>query len=187
MERTIRGNYFAKCAIDHAVYDITGKALGISAAKVLGGMHNTKFYVGRSLPLGTPKEVTEKAKEFIDNGYRMLTLKGGIDYKNEIECFKMTRKVVGEDFMLEIDPIGGYDRATALKTIEELEQYNLQSIEQPIAGIDVEGMAELRRKVNTPIIADESVFTMYDLTNIIEKKAALLLISKKLSQYQKVE
>jgi L-alanine-DL-glutamate epimerase-like enolase superfamily enzyme len=45
LEDTVRANYFAKCAIDHALYDIAGKALKVPAYTLLGGMYRNKFGV----------------------------------------------------------------------------------------------------------------------------------------------
>lgn len=178
LEDTIRGNYFAKCAIDHAIYDITGKATNVSVACLLGGLHRNKFYVSRSLPLGAPHEVAERAMQLKDEGYKCLTLKGGLDYQNDIACFKATRKAVGENFPLEIDPNGGYDKNTAIKAILAMEQFNLAAVEQPIFAFDLIGMAEIKSQITSPLIADESVFTQQDLVNVIQAKAADVICLK---------
>lgn len=123
MEKTLRGNYFAKCALDHALYDITGKVLNVSVAKLLGGAQMQKFSVSRSLPLGTPKEIADSASQLLQQGYTRLTLKGGLDYVNDISCFKAAREVVGDGFPLEIDLNGGYDKHIAIKTILKMEEF----------------------------------------------------------------
>lgn len=178
LEDTIKGNYFAKCAVDHAIYDICGKALNISVAEYIGGSLNTKFSVSRSLPLGAPATVINRARQLSEQGYRRFTLKAGKDYRNDIDCFKAMRKEFGGLLELEIDANGGYDKATAIKVILALEPYDLDAIEQPIPPQDILGLVEVKAKVNVPIIADESVFIMRDLTEVIRNNAADIVCLK---------
>jgi muconate cycloisomerase len=51
-----------------------------------------------------------------------------------------------------------------------MEEYNLLYMEQPVEGLDA--MAEVARRVDTPIMADESAWTPQDVLEIIQKKAA---------------
>mgnify|MGYP003591338277 FL=1 len=45
-------------------------------------------------------------------------------------------------------------------------------LEQPLPAWDLAGLAELRRRIPTPIVADESVFSIHDLRRAIEAQAA---------------
>ena len=58
----------------------------------------------------------------------------------------------------------------AVKITKAMEEFNLLYMEQPVEGIDQ--MAEVTRRVDTPIMADESVWTPQDVIEIIQKKAA---------------
>jgi L-alanine-DL-glutamate epimerase-like enolase superfamily enzyme len=62
LEDTVRANYFAKCAIDHALYDLAGKALKVPVYTLLGGMYRNKFGVSRSLPVAAPEKTAETPK-----------------------------------------------------------------------------------------------------------------------------
>lgn len=178
LDQTIKGHYFAKCAIDHAIYDLAGKAQGLSVATLLGGMHRTDFVCSRSLPLGAPEIVAERAKYLQNLGYKCLTLKGGKDYKTDIAAFAATRKAVGNNFPLEIDPNGGYDRKNAITAILEMEQHDLSAVEQPVKGNDLASMAAIKDRISTKLIADESIFNMNDLTNVISMNAADVICLK---------
>jgi muconate cycloisomerase len=58
----------------------------------------------------------------------------------------------------------------AVRTIKAMEEYGIAYMEQPVEGIDA--MAEVARRVDTPIMADESAWTPQDVLEIIRKKAA---------------
>ena len=68
-------------------------------------------------------------------------------------------------------PIKAIRRAkVAVKITKAMEEFNLLYMEQPVEGIDQ--MAEVTRRVDTPIMADESAWTPQDVIEIIQKKAA---------------
>jgi muconate cycloisomerase len=78
---------------------------------------------------------------------------------------------IGADLNICVDANQGYPTAkAAVKIIREMEVYNLLYMEQPVQGIDQ--MAEVARRVDTPIMADESAWTAQDVIEIIQKKAA---------------
>ncbi len=172
LEETVRANYFAKSAIDHAIYDIAGKALKLPVYTLLGGCYRTQFGVSRSLPIDEPEKVAETARRLKDNGYVLLTVKIGIDWKKEVKAVEAVRKAVGDDFPVEVDANSGYDKCTAMKALQDMEAFNIEAAEQPIAGWDLDGMSELTAALKVPIVADESVFTVKDAINVVKKRAA---------------
>lgn len=178
LEDTLRANYFAKAAIDCALYDLAGKALKVPVYVLLGGLYRSKFGVSRSLPIAEPEKTAEVATRLKDNGYCLLTLKAGIDWEKEVRAMEAVRKAVGDDFPLEVDPNGGYDRPTAMMALRVMEAYNLSACEQPIAGWDLDGMAAIAEAFDFPIVADESMFSVRDAMNVVKKKAADVLCLK---------
>lgn len=178
LEDTLRANYFAKCAIDHALYDLAGKALKVPVYVLLGGLNRNTFGVSRSLPIATPEKTAEAAKRLKDDGYCLLTLKAGIDWEQEVKTAEAVRKAVGDDFPVEVDPNAGYDRTTAFMALRAMVPFNLSAVEQPIAGWDLEGMAALTAAFDVPMVADESVFTVRDAINVVKQKAADVICLK---------
>src|SRR5258706_202123 len=77
----------------------------------------------------------------------------------------------GQDWNICVDANQVYPTAkAAVKITKAVEEYNLLYREQPVEGIDQ--MAEVARRVDTPIMADESAWTAQDVIEIIQKKAA---------------
>ncbi|MCP1463403.1 mandelate racemase/muconate lactonizing enzyme family protein [Pseudomonas sp. S3E17] len=178
LDLVIKGHLFAKCAIDHGLLDLAGKVYGVPVCNLLGGAHALSYRVSRSLPFACAKVVTERALELQGLGYERLTLKGSGVLKDDYACFKSVRQALGDDFELEVDPNCAYDVSTAIQFIKRIEQHGVFAVEQPTPGHDICGLAEVKRNVCTPIIADESVFNARDLKEIIHLNAAHVICLK---------
>lgn len=163
---------YCKAAIDNALYDIMGKAAGIPVYKLLGGAVRKQFAVSRSLSAGSPDEVAKDAEAKAKMGYKMLTLKGTRDWNEDLKVLQAVRKVLGEDFPLEIDPNQAWPSVIAIRAINAMAPYGIESVEQPCPWWDIEGMAMVAEKVEPLIIADESVMSIVDALNIVKRKAA---------------
>jgi L-alanine-DL-glutamate epimerase-like enolase superfamily enzyme len=162
----------AKAAIDHALYDIMGKAVNQPVAKLLGGSHRTQFKVSRSLGVKTPKEMAEDAVRLKSMGYAMLTIKVGFDVKEDIERVAAVRDAVGSGYPLEVDVNGAYNVEVAIPVLRKMERYGIEASEQPVPWWDLQGMKEVRIALDTPITADESAWTPHDVANIARMGAA---------------
>ncbi|WP_080426119.1 mandelate racemase/muconate lactonizing enzyme family protein [Burkholderia ubonensis] len=172
LEQVVRGHYFAKCAVDHALLDLQGKLLDISVSSLLGGAHRNQYAVSRSLPLAAPKDVAARALQLRDEGYSRLTLKGGGDIEHDYASFREVRAQLGSSFELELDPNGAYDAPSAVTLLKRLADLGLYAVEQPTPGDDIYALSEVKSKVSVSVIADESVFTAGDLRDVIRLNAA---------------
>jgi len=162
----------SKAAIDTALYDIMGKATNRPAAKLLGGVHRTRFHVSRSLGVKTPEEMAQDAVRLKGMGYAMLTVKVGFDVREDLNRVAAVRDAVGADYPLEIDVNGAYNVEVAIPTLRKMERYGIEAIEQPVPWWDLQGMKEVRIALDTPITADESAWTPNDVANIARAGAA---------------
>ena len=162
----------AKAAIDHALYDLMGKAVKQPVAKLLGGIHRTQFKVSRSLGVKTPKEMAEDAVRLKSMGYAMLTIKVGFDVKEDIERVAAVRDAVGSDYPLEVDVNGAYNVEVAIPVLRKMYRDGIEAIEFLQPWWDLQGMKEVRIALDTPITADESAWTPHDVANIARMEAA---------------
>lgn len=148
--------------IEIACWDIMGKALNVPVCNLIGGMNREKipfsafvFYRYKNKEgIGgesTPKDIVEYCSDQIDkHGFKVLKLKGGVlPPKVEIETIKEMRETFGEDIGLRIDPNAIWSIETAIRVGRELEKYNLEYYEDPTWNL--EGMAQVRKKVNIPL------------------------------------
>lgn len=171
MDQAIKGYLYAKASIDIALYDITGKALGCPAYSLLGGCYRQRIPIAHSIGLMEIGKAVEEANQVKGEGVKTIKLKGGGDPKRDVELVKEIRDAVGPNLKIVVDANQGYSTPKeAVRTIRAMEAYEIFYIEQPVEGINA--MAEVTRRVDTPVMADESAWTPYDVLEIIEKKAA---------------
>ena len=166
------GLLYSKCAIDHALYDIMGKALGVPVYQLLGGAHRKKIGVSRSLPVVSPEELKDHAIRRKEEGYKLLTIKVGFDPKEDVARVRAAREAVGEGFPLEVDPNQAYRIDQAVRTLRKMEEYDIENVEQPLPWWDLDGMAEVTHVLGVPVTADESVLSPADAMAVVKKRAA---------------
>ncbi len=171
MDKAIRGYPYCKAALDMALYDLAGKALGVPAYRLLGGCYRRRVTVAHSIGLMEIEKAVEEAVQVKSEGIKTIKLKGGQASKRDVELVKEIRNAVGPDIRLAVDANQGYPTPKiAVQTIRAMESYGIHYMEQPVEGIDA--MALVAESVETPIMADESAWTPQDVLEIIRKKAA---------------
>jgi muconate cycloisomerase len=73
---------------------------------------------------------------------------------------------------LSVDANGGWSVSDAILAAPHLEELGVAFVEQPVNRLDLEGLAEVRRRTRLPVMADESVFTVQDALRCIALRAA---------------
>jgi len=144
MDSKILFNPAAKAAVDVACYDIIGKKAGMPVHTLLGAKTNllqTDITVGIDTIDGMVNECLERVNE----GFRILKIKCGIDPKKDIEVLRRIREAVGESVDLRIDINQGYDVETALYVLNEIAKLNISEAEQPLPYWDIHGMAQIKK------------------------------------------
>jgi muconate cycloisomerase len=171
MDKAVKGYPYCKAAIDAAIYDVVGKALKVPAYQLLGGLFRERIPIAHSLGLMDIERAVEEAVQAKSEGVKTIKLKCGIDHKRDVELVKRVREAIGPDLQICVDANRGYPTAKlAVKITRAMEEYDLFYMEQPVEGLDQ--MAEVTRRVDTPIMADESAWTPQDVIEIVQKKAA---------------
>lgn len=171
MDGMIAGNNMVKAAIDMACYDILGKSLGAPIHKILGGKKYDTIKCFWSIGGSTPAESVTEVLSIKEQGYWGCMIKIGTDYKNDIARTLAVREAVGYEFPLIADANQGWDFDTALRYGRGIENADLLFYEQPVKAWDVESLAKLRRKLRTPISADEGVSTIQEAIRLVKAEA----------------
>jgi muconate cycloisomerase len=171
MDKAVKGYPYCKAAIDAALYDVVGKKFAIPAYQLLGGLVRERVPIAHSLGLMEIDKAVDEAMQAKAEGIKTIKLKGGVEQKRDIELVRRIREAIGPEVNICVDANQGYPTAkAAVKVTKAMAEYNLLYMEQPVEGI--EQMAEVARRVDTPIMADESAWTPQDVIEIIQKKAA---------------
>ncbi len=179
MERAAFGCSFARAAVEMALLDLQGKALGVPAYKLLGGKGpdarpvRLKFVVGAV----EPALAAQRAKRMVDAGWTAIKVKVGRDEhpRADVERLAAVRDAIGPDVLLTVDANGGYTVEQAVWAAGRFEQLGVALFEQPTRRGDHQAMAEVRSRSGIPIMADESVFTPQDALEVIRHRAADVL------------
>jgi muconate cycloisomerase len=189
MDQAVFGNSFAKAAIEMALLDLHGQALGVPIHRLLGGRTPPGFAaVGDSEGRGgirlkfvigavEPDVAAQRARRMVDRGWRAIKVKIGRHPhpRFDVERLQAVREAIGPDLWLSVDANGGYAVDQAVWVASRLEKLGVALFEQPTRRGDHAAMAEVRRKSALPIMADESVFTPLDALEIIRHQAADVL------------
>jgi len=171
MDKAVKGYPYCKAAVDAALYDVVGKKFAIPAYQLLGGLVRERVPIAHSLGLMEIDKAVDEAMQAKAEGVKTIKLKGGVEQKRDIELVRRIREAIGPELNICVDANQGYPTAkAAVKVTNAMAEYNLLYMEQPVEGI--EQMAEVARRVDTPIMADESAWTPQDVIEIIQKKAA---------------
>jgi muconate cycloisomerase len=171
MDKAVKGYPYCKAAIDAALYDVVGKALKVPAYQLLGGLFRERVPIAHSLGLMEIDKAVDEALQAKAEGVKTIKLKCGIDPKRDVELVRQIRQAIGPELNICTDANQGYPTAkAAVKVIKAMEPYGLLYMEQPVEGIDQ--MADVARRVDTLIMADESAWTPADVVEIVQKKAA---------------
>jgi muconate cycloisomerase len=169
----VAGNPFTKAAIEMALWDIAGKAVGKPVYEVLGGKVREFVPTKWSISGREPAVAREIAQWALDQGFKKMKVKVGIDFDSDIARVNGVRETVGGSLKLGVDANGGWGNAdNANRAIDSLRQFDLQFIEQPVPAGDIFGMVEVRKHAQLPVIADESCYTLQDAHNLAYANAA---------------
>ena len=169
-----RGNNCARAGIDLAVHDLLGKALGVPVSKLIGGRTKDRVPVSVEIAGGAPADMAALCADCVSKGIRAFKPKIGGYPAKDAERLKAIREAVGPDVSIRADANQGYTPKEAIQLCRLADKYDvgLELLEQPVPYWDLDGMAEVRRSVETLIEADESAYTVHDVMNVIRKKAA---------------
>jgi muconate cycloisomerase len=167
MARRVHGNPFARAAVEMALWDLNGRALGVPVHRLLGGRVRDRVPLSWSLAVADAGAEIEEARAKVAGGHRIFKIKTAArPVAEDVERVRRLREAVGPDVSLRVDANQGWDRPTALRAIRALEPFGLDFVEQPVPRWDFEGMAEIGRRVDVPIMADESCFSPQDALQI---------------------
>jgi len=178
MDRAIHGHNFAKAAIDLALHDLVARAAGMPVYQLLGGCFRRRIDLIAGIGLGDTEVRVAEALHAVEQGYRVVKMKIGVDPELDLQQVAAVREAVGPKIKIRVDVNQGYRSDFALPVLREMCRFDLSHIEQPLPTWDIGGMAKLANALDTPIMADESaispevVMTLirYDAVDIINIK-----------------
>jgi L-alanine-DL-glutamate epimerase-like enolase superfamily enzyme len=146
----------AMAALDMALYDLQGKALSVPVHRLLGGLVCPRMKLYPVVPLLPPQEMAETAATLVRQRFDTLKLKLGAGPDQDEARVQAVREAVGAEITLRIDANQGWHTpAVALGAIRRILPYGIEWVKQPVDAADLEGLAEVTRGVEVPVMVDE--------------------------------
>ncbi|MDR3120129.1 MAG: galactonate dehydratase [Clostridiales bacterium] len=173
----------AIAGVDMALYDLKGKALGVPAYELLGGLARDRVRLYGHVTGKTAAEMAAKAKALADSGCTMIRFRAfhGSDDRREfdyatgvaeqLEYLEAVRAAVGPKVDLIVECHGRYDLPWAVKLAKALEKYDIFFMEDPIRQENPAMMAELRRQTCVPIATGERCHHRWDFRELFEDQS----------------
>ncbi len=178
----VAGQHEAKAAVEMAVLDLQGRALGVSVPALLGGAVRDEVRFNAWIGAVPPAQAAREAAEWAARGFRTAKIKVAGATDEGLERVAAVRAAVGAGLALRVDFNESLTLAEAVPFIRRLEPYALTLVEQPIPRDDIAGLATIRRHIGIPLMADESVTGPASLIEIIRSEAADIVKLKVMKQ-----
>ncbi len=172
LEATIRLNPFTKAAVEMALWDLSGKVVGVPVYQLLGGKVREEMPIRMVVGSIDVASAVELAKTFLDVGAKCLKVKVGLEPEQDLERVRAIRELAGPEIPISVDANCGWTVPQATQMLQRLRPFNILFAEQPISTGDPTELAALRRRTDIPIMADESAFTTGDVWQLTAQRAA---------------
>src|SRR5579872_1919094 len=158
MDGVARLNPAAKAGVDMALYDLLGKRLGAPVYQILGIDARNTPLTSFTIGIDEPSIMARKAAEA--DAYPILKVKVGTNRdRANLEAIRAARP----DATIRIDANEAWTPKEAVERIEELAVFDLELVEQPVDGRDLDGLGFVTSAVPLPVIADESCIVPDDV------------------------
>ncbi|MGI6857051.1 mandelate racemase/muconate lactonizing enzyme family protein [Mesorhizobium sp. 1B3] len=167
MDAIIRGYPYSKAAVEFAAYDLAGRWLNVPVHTLLGGKARDRVPVTHSIGLISIEEARAEAAKLVEEGVKTIKVKIGVDADRDVAMVDAVREVVGDAVEICVDANEGYKTpGEAVQTVRRMEKNRLKYVEQPVMGI--ERIAEVGRRIDAPVMADESAWNSHDSIQIVQ-------------------
>ena len=165
--------------IEHALWDISGKAVGLPVYMLLGGKVRDKIRLYQSAGGGEPAQVAEAAKRLVEKyGYTAIKMSPHMSGTNAKPVNYVTRmagqrvravrEALGPDVDIGVDIHAKFFEVTrAIRMAKEIEPYHPMWLEEPIRPENVDAMQKLAEHVEIPLASGECNYTKHEFRSIL--------------------
>jgi L-alanine-DL-glutamate epimerase-like enolase superfamily enzyme len=178
LDARVEGVPAAKAALDMALHDLVGRALGVPVWALLGGRSKSHLTISRVVSMKAPEEMARDAARHVGDGFRTVKVKvgDGANWRLDAARIAAVREAIGPEIGLKVDVNQGWKTAgVAIAAIRACLSSDPDYVEQPVAWWDLEGLAEVRRQTGATIMVDEGCHGPRDVLRVTALRAADLV------------
>ena len=157
LDKAIRDNRFAKCAVETALFDALGQRTGLPVSELLGGRVRDSLPVAWTLASGdTAKDIDEAERMLAQRRHRIFKLKiGRRSVAQDVAHVAAIKKALGERGTVRVDVNMAWSELDARRGLAGLVDAGCELVEQPVASADA--LARLKGLFPIAVMADESL------------------------------
>ncbi len=185
----------ALTAVEIALWDLTGKALGLPIYQLMGGKvrDRVRIYCDSGTNQRDDPEAKKYISQIIDNGFtatkididdggdparfdRVNWTANNAEVDHMLDKVRFMREALPKSIELAVDMHGRYDLGTAKRVAKELEPFRLMWLEEPVPPENIDAMRDVRESTHTPICCGENLFLRFGFRELLEKRAVDILM-----------
>ncbi len=166
----------ALSAVDIALWDIAGKAMGQPVVQLLGGQIRDRVAVyatGLYYTEGEfPDRLLDEARSYVASGFQgMKTKVGGLPLEEDVARVRALRQAIGPDIHLMIDANQGFNAATAIRFGRRVADCDLLWFEEPVNAHDLDAYLQVKAALPVAIAGGETLRSRYEFADAIQRIA----------------
>ncbi|WP_137700896.1 enolase C-terminal domain-like protein [Marimonas lutisalis] len=168
----------AMAAIDMAVWDVVGKAVGKPLYRVLGGASpEVTTYESSGLGIGDPNTIRQQAESFLEDGNTIMKLRLGYDaLTDDMQVLEMLTSAFGSSVQFLVDYNQGLTPREAATRCKEIDTFGLLWIEEPVRADLLEETAYLKAELQTPVQIGENLWSLAEVERALRLSASTYLM-----------
>ncbi|WMJ68231.1 galactonate dehydratase [Stenotrophomonas sp. 24(2023)] len=167
----------ALAGLDHALWDIHGKALGVPVHSLLGGPVRDRIRVYSWIGGDRPADTARAATDAVARGFTAVKMNATEEMQfvdshakvtQVLENVQAVRDAVGPDIGLAVDFHGRVHKPMAKVLMRELAPFGLMFIEEPVLSDHLEAIPELAALSPAPIALGERLYSRFDFKRVLQ-------------------
>jgi o-succinylbenzoate synthase len=169
---SILKNTTAKSALEIALYDLKAQTQKLPLYRMLDGTQK-HFKTDITISMDETEKMVADSLHAVELGYETLKIKIGDNPKIDIERVTAIHNAIDKNIKLRLDANQGWTAQESVMLLHILEKKDIiaEFIEQPVPADDIDGLKYIKERVQTPLLADETIFSLKDARRVLEMQA----------------
>jgi galactonate dehydratase len=185
----------ALTAVEIALWDLTGKALGIPIYQLMGGKMRDKIrvYIDSAVESRDDPQSKPFIARIIEEGWTMAKIDvddardparfdrvnwtaNNIEIDHMLDKVAFMRESLPKNIELAVDMHARFDLPTAKRFAKEVEPFKLRWLEEPVPPENIDAMRDVRQSTHTPICCGENIYMRWGFRELFEKNAVDIIM-----------